>query len=79
MGEMLAAAPDFPDSIVGLIPDGFKMRHERAFQRPARSIGGKPGFERNIQGIENFPVNIKLNLPGRGVADPDRRRLFIAR
>jgi hypothetical protein len=72
---MLAAATNFRDTIVRLISDGFELLDERAFQRPTRGIGGKSRFARNVQGIQNFAVDIKLNLPGRGVADPDRRRL----
>ena len=41
MGKMLTAAPDFPDPVVRLIPDGFEMFDQRAFQRPTRGIGRK--------------------------------------
>jgi len=71
---MLASAADLPYPIIRLIPYGFEMLDERALQRPTRGVAMKSCLARDVQCIENFAVDIKLNLPGRGVSDPDRRR-----
>jgi hypothetical protein len=48
------------------------MFDERAFERPTGVICLKPGTPGNIEGIQNFAVNVELRLVRRGVANPDR-------
>src|SRR5664280_3622738 len=77
MRKMLASAADFPDPVIRLIPDCLEMRDERAFERPTGVICFKPGAPGDIQGIQNFTVDVELKLVGRGVANPNRSRSFI--
>ena len=68
---MLSTAADLPDSIIRLLPDGFEMLDERAFQGPARGVAMKARFARDIEGVKNFPIDVELYLLCRGVADFD--------
>ena len=75
---MLAAAANFPDAIVRLIPDGFEMLEQPAFQRPARFAAMQPGFSSDVKRVQKLAVDIELNLLGRGVPCSYGRRGFIA-
>ena len=76
---MLAPAPDFPNSVVRLVPDRFQMFDQRAFKSPTRVICRKTGPPRHIKRVKDFSVNIELDLASRGITNPYRGRFLIAR
>ena len=72
IGEVLARAACLPDSVVGLAPDRLDVLHDRPpagpepFLDPAQRLGA------DDHDSEDLAVHVELELPGSGVADPDR-------
>src|SRR5215467_3781065 len=79
MGEMLRIAANLPDAMVRLTPTLFQVMQNRLLKRPARFGWSQGALPRLMQGIEQFTVDIDLNLPMRVVADPHRGRVLISR
>ena len=75
---MLALAAALPDAVIGLVPYFGKMLQHRAFQRPASFIEFELGHAPLVKGVDQFAIDVELQLRMRGVADPHRLRAFIA-
>ena len=69
---MFTSTPDFPNSVIWLVPDRFEMRNQRTFKPPGRGIRSEASPPGHIQGVKNLTVDVELNLAGRRVTNPDR-------
>ena len=75
---MPAVAAALPDAVIGLVPDFRQMLKNIAFQRPGAFVKFQLSHARLMERIDQFAVNIELQLGVRGVTDPDRLRAIIA-
>src|SRR5580698_6687131 len=66
---MSALAAHFPDPIVGLVPDLLEMTDERTFERPARLLRDQARAPGDKERIQNFAVDVELNLARGEIAD----------
>jgi len=53
------------------------MIDHRTPQCPGRFVKLQPGYARLMKRVDQFAVDIELQLRMRGVADPDRQRAFV--
>src|SRR5580698_4102369 len=77
-GELFAAAPRFPDAFVGTLPDGLKVveqKHEDAGVFGGVAIHTVESME---EGVEQFAVDVELDLRGCRVADANGARIFVS-
>ena len=79
MGEVLPRPAHLPDSLVRLIPDpGQVFEQNRSYCVPV-FVGRQAVAVSVVQRINNFAVDVELDLIYRGVADADGARPFIPR
>ena len=69
IGELLRASTGFPDSFVGELPDGFEMVEKQDQDAEVFFGMASHAAEGVIEGVEQFAVDVELNLIGSGVAD----------
>src|SRR3954462_14512996 len=72
MSKSARLAADLPDAPIGLLPDLFEVAEERGLQAPGFVLRLQLRCARGVQGVDQFPENIELNLIAGGVADPNR-------
>ena len=75
---MLALAASFPNAVIGLVPYFGKMLQHGAFQCPTSFIELELRHARLVKGVDQFAIDVELQLRMRGVADPHRLRAFVA-
>ena len=75
---MLALAAPLPDAVIRLVPYLRQMLQHRAFQRPGALVEFQLGHARLMKRVDQFAVDVELQLGVRGVADPNRLRAFVA-
>lgn len=80
LGEdvVLARTAPLPDAAVGLIPDRGEMLQHLALQRPGLAIEREIRVAPLMEGVDQFAIDVKLQLRMCGVADPHRLRALIA-
>src|SRR5260370_645015 len=74
---MLALAAPLPDAVIGLVPDISQMVEHLASQRPGIFMKFQRRHARLMKGVDQFAVDIELQLGMRGIADPNGLRAFI--
>ena len=67
--EVLGLAPDFPNAVVWLAPDLFKMLEPRNGEINETGDRGQTTLASDGEGIRNLTIDIELELARRGVAD----------
>ena len=73
---MASGAAHFPDPLIGLLPGGF--------QEVKKGLAHPPGVvERSeavtmclVEGVSDLPIDVELELPGGGVANPPRASIL---
>src|SRR5262249_61297828 len=75
--KVTAAASDFPNPIVRLIPDLLQMLDQRQLLRPRLLDSSKTTLSCLVNGVHELAVHVELELNGSGVADAHRRRALI--
>ncbi len=78
MGEMAAPTPYFPDSIVRLLPNPLQVLDQLLLLRPGRADRSEHVHARLVDGVDELPVDIELELIGGGVADAHRDGALVA-
>jgi hypothetical protein len=75
---LFTAAASFPNAVVGALPDGFEMIEEE--HEDAEVVGSVTchAVERVVEGVEEFSIDVELELFGGGVAHTDGSRIFVA-
>ena len=74
MSVMMASRARFPDAFVRLVPVAANVISKRA-EHPSRlSIQNATGADEVSHRIDDFAINVKLQLVDSGVADPNRNR-----
>src|SRR5260370_645018 len=74
---MLALAAPLPDAVIGLVPDISQMVEHLASQRQGIFMKFQRRHARLMKGVDQFAVDIELQLGMRGIADPNGLRAFI--
>ena len=75
---MPAVAAALPDAVIRLVPDLGEMLEHRTFQRPAAFVELELGHPRLVKRINQFAIDVELQLRMGGIADPHRQRALIA-
>ena len=75
----LALAAAFPDAVIRLVPYFSQMFDHRAFQCPGFVVKFQLGHAGLVKRIDQFAVDIELQLGVCGIADPNRLRTFVTR
>src|SRR6185312_12732867 len=78
IGELLAPAAYFPDSLVGIGPDRLEMVEQRALDPPSPLVLAQAAESRLIERVHELAVDIELQLGVRRVADADGAGTLIA-
>src|SRR4029078_5961671 len=73
-----ACAAALPDAMIGLVPYFGKMLEYRAFYCPGASIQFELGGSPLMECVDQFAVDVELQLRMRGIADPHWLRAFVA-
>src|SRR5579883_1328970 len=79
MREMLGWAADFPNAVIGLVPDFFEMLNDGAFEPPARWIWRQAGAPAGIERIHDLAIDVELQLVACSISDAHGNRTLIAR
>ena len=75
---MPARAAALPDAVIRLVPSPGQMIQHGAFHRPAGFIQFKFCHAPLVKGVDQFAVDVELQLRVRGVADPHRLCALVA-
>jgi hypothetical protein len=73
VGEVSARSAYHPDSVIGITPVLGEEFHESQLKLPEDALYDQAVTDRSVDRIHQLAVDIKLELPGRFVADPERR------
>jgi hypothetical protein len=68
MGELARTAADFPDPLVGLAPNLFKMVEEGELRVPSRCVGRQPAAARLVMDVHDLAEHVELELAVGGIA-----------
>ena len=74
---MRAIAAPLPDAVVRLVPYFRQMFEHLAFEVPGSVIQLQLGHPRLMKCVDQFAVDVELQLGMRGIADPDRLRALV--
>ncbi len=69
---MARLAADFPDALIGRLPDLFQILDQHLLQRPGFAVCIDAVAARRVEGVEQFAEDIELQLGISLVADPHR-------
>ena len=69
MDEVALRSAHLPDAFVRLAPDAFHELEDHLLERPGISVRLQPGVARHVERVEDFAVDVQLELVDRGVAD----------
>ncbi len=76
--EVPPSAAHLPQALVRFAPVLFEVVHQRAQQGPDVPFHRDAGQQCQVQGVDDLAVHVELELPGGGVAEPDRARAEVA-
>jgi len=71
VGELLPRAAHLPDPLVGVVPQSLDRMEQGLAHRPAAFGRRQPLEPGEDHGVHHLAVDVELELPGGGVADPD--------
>ncbi len=69
--EVAARAAYLPQALVGPVPVALQEVQEGQLDPPGVQFGGQTGGPGQVQGVEDLPVHVELELVHGRVADPD--------
>ena len=75
---MLAAAARLPDPLVGLVPVLADPVHDPYDRDPGVVVERRSVLVVEVERVDELAVDVELELLGRAVADPHRRRAAVA-
>ncbi len=75
---MLAAAADFPQSLIRFVPDARKVQQKFTLHGPTFCVSAKSALPRLMQCVHDLAENIELKLVMSRIADAHRPRILIA-
>ena len=78
VGERPTRTTDLPDSVVRIGPVVDEESHDRHLDPPDDLVHGDAVGASPVDGVHELPVDVELELPGGGIADPHRRRSLVS-